>query len=101
MGLTLPVGKTGYRTQLVLVARFVLDERAGLRETNMFNAQFGPSRAILASDGHVRLELALPLMTGLTEDYLRLAFDTFIDNMEQLDFIVSGGGEDLNRLPPN
>ena len=84
-----PVGRSPYRMQLVLSCRFARHADATLETANAFNAACGPSRAIVGRGGSLRLEFVVPLVMGITEDYLRSALRGFADNMHELDFMVS------------
>ena len=98
-----PVGRSRYRAQLVLGCRFARHAEATLETANSFNAACGPSRAIVSRDGRLRLELVVPLVMGITEDYLRSALRAFADNMHELDFMVSSRylEQELTTALPN
>jgi hypothetical protein len=51
----------------------------------------------------LRLELVVPLVMGITEDYLRSALRAFADNMHELDFMVSSRclEQELTTALPN
>ena len=97
-----PVGKGRYREKLALSCRFVRHPNATLESANVFNAQFGPARALIV-EGCLMLQCVLPLARGVTEEYLRAALWCFTDNMYDLDVLVSGGlvGPGVEGLRPN